>query len=138
MVTGSGRWARTAGGGAGFTSWRTFGSGVFVRFKLELDVDVDANGRAFWRRCGESEAVLVRVEELDEGRVLVEALFLVEVEEVREGTGAWVGGCEVEGSLVLGAGLAAASASSFSKAFIFRVSESTWKLSFLRSLRTLE
>lgn len=80
----------------------------------------------------------MRAEELDEGRVFVDALFRVEVEEVREGTGAWAGGCEVEGSLVLGAGLAVISASSFSKAFTFRVSESTWKLSFLRSLSTLE
>lgn len=44
---------------------------------------------------------------------------------------------EVEGSLALGAGLLAASASSFSRALTFRVRESTWKLSFLRSLSTL-
>lgn len=67
----------------------------------------------------------------------VEVLFRLKDEEVREGTGACKGGCEVEGSLVFGVGLVAASAISFSKAFTFRVSESTWKLSFLRSLSTL-
>ena len=64
-------------------------------------------------------------------------LFREEVEVVRERTGACVDEREVESSLVLGAGLAAASASSFSRALIFRVRESTWKLSFLRSLSTL-
>ena len=64
-------------------------------------------------------------------------LFRVVVKEVREGIGGCRGGCEVEGSLAFGAGLVAASASSFSKTFTFRVSESTWKLSFLRSLSTL-
>ena len=64
-------------------------------------------------------------------------LFREEVEVVREGTGACVGGCEIGGSLVLGVGLVAASASSFSRTLTFRVRESTWKLSFLRSLSTL-
>jgi len=85
------------------------------------------------------ETALVRAEddreEDSEGFVVV--TFREEVEVVREGTGACVGGCEVEGSLSLGAGFVAASASSFSRALIFRVRESTWKLSFLRSLSTL-
>ena len=74
-------------------------------------------------------------EEGCEGFVAV--LFREEVEVVREGTGACVDGREVEVSLVLGSGLVAASASSFSRALTFRVRESTWKLSFLRSLSTL-
>jgi hypothetical protein len=85
------------------------------------------------------ETVLVRVEDdREEGcNGFEEVLFRVEVDEVREGTGACIGGCEVEGPLVLGAGLVAASAISFSKALTFLESESTWKLSFLRSLSTL-
>lgn len=105
---------------------------------------MDASGRAFWRRWGESaedmeETVLVRAEEdREEGcDEVVDVLFRVEVEDVREGTGACTGGCKAEDSLDFGTGLAAASASSFSKALTFRVSESTWKLSFLRSLSTL-
>ena len=85
------------------------------------------------------EAALVRVEDVreedSEGFVV---LLRDEAEVVREGTGARVDGCELEGSLVFGAGLVAASASSFSRALTFRVRESTWKLSFLRSLSTLE
>ena len=85
------------------------------------------------------ETALVRAEddreEGSEGFVAV--LLREEVEVVREGPGACVGGCEVECSLGFGAGFAAASASSFSRALIFRVKESTWKLSFLRSLSTL-
>lgn len=85
------------------------------------------------------ETALVRAEddreEGCEGFVVV--LFREDVEGVREGTGACVGGREVEGPLVLGGGLVAASASSFSRALTFRVRESTWKLSFLRSLSTL-
>ena len=85
------------------------------------------------------ETVLVRVEDVreEDSEEYVVVLFREEVEAVREETGACVGGCDVEGSLVLGAGLLAASASSFSRALIFRVRESTWKLSFLRSLSTL-
>ena len=86
------------------------------------------------------EAALVRAEddreEGSEGFVVV--LFREEIDVVREGTGACVGCCEVESSLVLGAGFAAASASPFSRALTFRARESTWKLSFLRSLSTLE
>ena len=85
------------------------------------------------------ETALVRAEddreEGSEGFDVV--LFREEVEVVREGTGACISGCEVGGSLGLGVGLAAASASSFSRALIFRERESTWKLSFLRSLSTL-
>jgi len=102
---------------------------------------VDANGRAFWRRWGESaeETALVRVEDDREEDIekLAVVLFREEVEAVREWTGACVDGCEVEGSLILGAGLVAASARFFSRVLIFRVRESTWKLSFLRSLSTL-
>lgn len=78
------------------------------------------------------ETALVRAEDdREEGcDVFANVLFRVEDEEVR-------GGCEVENSLGFGASLAAASARSFSKPFTFRVSESTWKLSFLRSLSTL-
>ena len=85
------------------------------------------------------ETALVRAEDdREEGNEGFEVvLFREEVEVVRDGTGAWVGGCEVGGSLGLGIGLAAASASSFSRALIFRERESTWKLSFLRSLSTL-
>jgi len=85
------------------------------------------------------ETALVRAEddreEGSEGFVVV--LLREDVEVVREGTGACVGGREVEGSLGFGVGFATASASSFSRALIFRVRESTWKLSFLRSLSTL-
>jgi hypothetical protein len=85
------------------------------------------------------ETVLVRAdddrEEGCEGFVAV--LFREEVEAVRDGTGACVGGRGVGISLVLGSGLVAASASSFSRALTLRVRESTWKLSFLRSLSTL-
>jgi len=85
------------------------------------------------------ETALVRAdddrEEGCEGFVAV--LFREEVEAVRERTGACVDSREVEVSLVLGSGLAAASASSFSRALTFRVRESAWKLSFLRSLSTL-
>ena len=70
-----------------------------------------------------------------EGFVVV--LLREEVEAVREGTGACVDGREVKVSLVFGSDLVAASASSFSRALTFRVRESTWKLSFLRSLSTL-
>jgi hypothetical protein len=85
------------------------------------------------------ETVLVRAEvDREEGRDgFVDVLFLLEDEKVREGTEACVGGFEAGDSLVFGAGLVAASTSSFSNAFTFRVSESTWKLSFLRSLSTL-
>ena len=86
------------------------------------------------------EAVLVRADDdREEGSEwFVVVLFLEEVEVVREGTGACVDCCEVESSLVFGAGLVAASARSFSRALTFRVRESIWKLSFLRSLSTLE
>ena len=82
---------------------------------------------------------LVRAEDdREEGRDgFVDELFRLEDEETREGAGARVSGCGPEDSLVFGAGLVAPSASSFSNAFTFRVSESTWKLSFLRSLSTL-
>lgn len=85
------------------------------------------------------ETALVRADDdREEGcEELVVVLLREEVEAVREGTGACVDGCEVEVSLVLGSGLVAASASSFSRALTFRVRESTWKLSFLRSLSTL-
>ena len=85
------------------------------------------------------ETALVRAEDdREEGsEEFVVVLLREEVEAVREGTEACVVGCEVEGPLGLGAGLAAASASSLSRALIFRVRESTWKLSFLRSLSTL-
>ena len=85
------------------------------------------------------EAALVRAEDdREEGCERFDVvLFREEVEVVREGTGACVDDFEVERSFVLDAGLVAASASSFSRALTFRVRESTWKLSFLRSLRTL-
>jgi len=85
------------------------------------------------------ETALVRADDdREEGcEEFVVVLFREEVEAVREGTGACVDGCETEVSLVLGSGLVAASASSFSRALTFRVRESTWKLSFLRSLSTL-
>ena len=85
------------------------------------------------------ETALVRADDdREEGcEEFVAVLFREEVEAVREGTGACVDNCEVEVSLVLGSGLVAASASSFSRALTFRVRESTWKLSFLRSLSTL-
>ena len=103
---------------------------------------MDVDGREFRRRWGGSveETVLVRAEDdREEGRDgFVDVLFRLEDEKVRGGAGACVGGgCEAKGSLVLGAGLVAASASSFSNAFTFRVSESTWKFNFLRSLSTL-
>lgn len=85
------------------------------------------------------EAALVRAEDdREEDSEGFAVLLRDEVEVVREGTGARVGGCEVEGSLGFGAGLVAVSPSSFSSALTFRVRESTWKLSFLRSLSTLE
>ena len=85
------------------------------------------------------ETVLVRDEDdREEGRDgFIDVLFRLEIEEVREGAGACVDGCKAEDSFIFGTGLVAASVSSFSKAFTFRVSESTWKLSFLRSLSTL-
>ena len=86
------------------------------------------------------ETALVRAvdDREEDSEEFVVVLLRDEVEVVREGIGACVGGCEVEGSLALGAGLVAASPSSFSRALIFRERESTWKLSFLRSLSTLE
>jgi len=85
------------------------------------------------------ETALVRADDDREGGCegFVVVLLREEVEAVREGTGACVDSREVEVSLVLGSGLVAASASSFSRALTFRVRESTWKLSFLRSLSTL-
>ena len=85
------------------------------------------------------KTALVRVEDDREGGCegFVVVLLREEVEEVREGAGAWTGGCEVEISLVLCGGLVTASVSSFSRTLTFRVRESTWKLSFLRSLSTL-
>lgn len=85
------------------------------------------------------ETALVRVEDdREEGcEEFVDVFLREEVEAVRAGTGACVGGFEVEGSFALGASLLVASESSFSRALTFRVRESTWKLSFLRSLSTL-